>query len=713
MSIITPAIARPQLSTKDGAPYISRISKGEKSSDYELIRKIRSRYNNAWNAKTWEFEQMIECWKFYFGAIGEMWDEDAIRYKIERHMRVAQYNIIRDKVRTMTGMLGADEYTGRYDPITGGRNSGIESMEFAYDCNRELMDYDDQYWQVILDGLVHVGTLGVSISYAKDPRGVINFPREMPGRWFTDPGWVSNSIYDCMIAWKQGHMTARQILDLDPDAPMEPQLRDALTKEEEIPRNYDEPSLDTYDTAFPHVQGTYHVIEEHWIEVVKTKRLIGRTEDGEWIPFPIVNDNEALEQFAMANGIASPDRPEDWQDNVDVVPYEDHIAHLDRICPELSPYKLRANGKASIQVKSVPIVQFSYDKDMSGRNLGMVNDAIDPQKDLNYAKSKRQELLASAQGGAGVYNKNVMPDEGDQQDFESNHNDTTRMFGVQGDPTNFVKRIQDGAYAPELIKETEEPFNIVDRILGVSAAMSSRTQGANEPASLFAMKLKVNKIGTLPLDKRLKMLRNWQYQSFFFQAQIEYAGPEREFSSKSGKKTMKINERLPDGTIRNKIDEIPLCSVTIDESEGSLSRQLRDRTEIAAMLQAIPKEYREPIAIMIDEAFKTMDLSEDKKEMVSEAMQIEILKARLASITEISKIITEGKGAKTQGIQADMASIQLEAQLKQMMAGLMPQQPQAPTPQMVSRVRPGMVRPGSMQPMAPSPNAMQQIRNLQ
>jgi hypothetical protein len=176
---------------------------------------------------------------------------------------------------------------------------------------------------------------------------------------------------------------------------------------------------------------------------------------------------------------------------------------------------------------------------------------------------------------------------------------------------------------------------------------------------------------------------------------------------------MKINERLPDGTIRNKIDEIPLCSVTIDESEGSLSRQLRDRTEIAAMLQAIPKEYREPIAIMIDEAFKTMDLSEDKKEMVSEAMQIEILKARLASITEISKIITEGKGAKTQGIQADMAHIQLEAQLKQMMAGLMPQQPQAPTPQMVSRVRPGMVRPGSMQPMAPSPNAMQQLRNLQ
>ncbi len=41
------------------------------------------------------------------------------------------------------------------------------------------------------------------------------------------------------------------------------------------------------------------------------------------------------------------------------------------------------------------------------------------------------------------------------------------------------------------------------------------------------------------------------------------------------------------------------------------------------------------------QAFKTMNLSEDKKELVANAMQVEIMKARLASITEIAKMITE------------------------------------------------------------------------
>jgi hypothetical protein len=223
------------------------------------------------------------------------------------------------------------------------------------------------------------------------------------------------------------------------------------------------------------------------------------------------------------------------------------------------------------------------------------------------------------------------------------------------------------------------------------------------------MKLKVNKVGTLPLDKRLKMVRNWQYQSYFLQSQISYAGPERTFSSKGGTVTATLNEQLPDGSIRNKVDDLPLCSVTISESEGNLTRQLRDRTEITAMLQAIPKEYREPIAIMIDQAFMTMDLSEDKKETVANAMQIEIMKARLASIAEISEMIAKSKGAEVQGMQAEMAKIQLQMQLQQFVGQMAaPQAPAPQTPQMISRPR-RPVNAGQLQGMAPQPGPMQQV----
>ena len=670
-----------EIEMKRTAPSIGDAPRTAMSSDFELLKNVRSRYNNAWHANEWEFSQIIENWKFYFGAEGEQWDEEAIRYKTERHMRVSQYNIIRDKVRTMTGMLASDEYDGRYDPITGVRNSGIEAIEFAYETDKELMSYADAYWQVILDGLIHVGIMGIKVSTEKDPRGNIAFVREIPGRWVTDPDWTSNSIYDCNVAWKQGHMTAEQIFDENPDMEMTPQLRTALSKTKQIPRDWSKPDMNTYSQPNPVVRDMYHVIEEHTIEIVKENRLVGRRPDGAWIPFPLSKDNAQLEIFAMTNGIT------DWQDSVKVVPYEDRIAHLTRICPALSPNKPIAYGKPNIQVKSVPIVTFSFDKDITGRNIGMVSDLLDPQKDLNYAKSKRQELLASAQGGAGVYNRQTIPEDSDRADFESNHNDATRMFGIDGDPKSFMQRIADGSYNPELIRESEEPFSIVDRISGVSAAMSSRTQGSNEPASLFAMKLKVNKVGTLALDKRIKMMRMWEYQSYFLQAQITYEGPERCFTSIDGKKKAILNERLGDGTIKNKIDELPLCSVSITEAEGNLSRQLRDRSEISAMLQAIPKEYREPVAIMVDEAFKTMSLSAEKKEVVNQAMKLEILKARVSSMTEIKQMLAAGKGAEAQGTQADLTNQQLEQQLMQMqMQPAMPQEPQEPeTPEMISK----------------------------
>lgn len=679
-------------------PNIGKMPRAYMSSDFEVVRRVRLQYNNAWQAKEWEFTQILECWKMYFGAMGEQWDDDARRYKTERHMRVAQYNLIREKVRTMVGMLASDEYDGRYDPVDGVRNSGVEALENAYYCDKELMNYDEEYWQVILDGACHVGYMGIKIDDTKNWQGNIAFVRDPVWAWITDPAWLSNNIYHCMVAWKQGHASAQQILAMNPEMEDNEKVRTAIKREKELGRNWTRPAIENYDSAFPTFIDSYHVVEEHWVEEINKKRIIARVmqDDGpHWIPFPVTNDNELLERFAQANGVT------DWQDGAQVVPYKDRILHLDRICPDLSPTKPIASGKPEIQIKCVPVYPFTFDKDIAGRNMGMVNDIIDPQKDLNYSKSKRQELLASAQGGAPVYNKQMMPDETDQKEFESNHNDPTRAWGVDGDPRTFMTRVADKQYPSELVRESEEPFQIIDRISGVSAAASARTQSSNEPASLFSMKLQVQKMGTLPLDKRIKMMRTWQYQSYFFQAQISYANDERMFTSRDGTRSTILNERLPDGSILNKVDEIPLCSVTISETEGSLNRQLRDRAEIAAMLQAIPKEYGEPIAIMIGQAFKTMNLSEDKKAAVEQAMAIEIAKARINSVTQIAQSMAAKEGAKAQGLQAEIMGVQLEQQLRQILSPAMPaMQPQGQAlPQMISRPNqpmPQQVQPGPL-----------------
>ena len=697
------------------SPSVGDMPRAAMSTDYEKILKVRTRYQNAWHSKQWEFDQIIETWKFFFGAIGEQWDEEAVRYKTERHMRVAQYNIIRDKVRTMTGMIASDEYDGRFDPVTGKRNSGIEAIEDAYETDKELMDYQNQYWQVILDGIIHVGTMECRYSMDKNPlHGNIAFVRAMPNRWICDPDWVTNDIYDCTWAWKQGHMTPAQILALDDNIKMTPEFEAALKKEKEVGRNWSKKELDDLNNPYPQFLNTYHVVEEHHVEEVKKKRIVAKDSYGQWIPFPITNDNEALENFAMTHGCT------DWQNGAQIVPYNDRVAYVTRICPDLFKHTMLADGKPEIQVKGLPICQFTCDKDLLGRNMGIVNDALDPQKDLNYAKSKRQELLASAQGGALLYDKTKLPLDDDQKDLEANSNDVTRAWGVNGDPRTFFARMANTSYPADLIKETDEPFQIVDRILGVSAAADARTQGSNEPASLFAMKLRVNKVGSLPIDKRVKMLRTWEYQSYYLQAQISYSGDERCFTSPDGKKETWLNQRLPDGSIKNKVDELPLCSVTITESESSLSRSTRDRAEIASMLNAIPETYREPIALMIQQAFNTMPTSPELKEKINQAMTLEIVKARIASAMEVSEMIAKTKGGENASMQADIMRVQLEQQMQQILQPMLnPQGGQSPVPEMVSKP-PQMgqtsiprVSPGQTQTLQPQQQNMEAMLNEQ
>lgn len=671
--------------------YVSRLPRAELNSDTEVIRRVKYQYSNAWTANQWEFAQIIDTWKFFFGAIGEQWEEEAKRYKTERQMRIAQYNIIRNKVRTFTGMLAADEYDGHYDPLWGGRNTGIEAIEAAYDCDKELMNFDDSYWQILLDGVVHCGTLELIKSYKKDYRGNLTFIRCLPGRWMTDPYWKTNDIYDCMLAWKQGHMTLKDLQRLQDKLPESDKFDQYLKKMKQVGMQFSEPSIDEYDQPFPTFQDAWHVIEQHEVEEIKRKRIVARNMDGKWIPFPITNDNEALEMFAIENGIT------DWQNGAKVVPYYDRVCKLTRICPELWPNKVLVEGKPEIQVKGLPIVQFTCDKDIAGRNMGIVNDLMDPQRDINYAKSKRQEFMASALGGAPMYDKRMMPDEGDQEEFEKNHNDPTRAWGLNGDPRQFMTRISDKQPSSELVRESAEPFDIADRISGVSAAMSSQTQGSGEPARLFEMKLKVNKVGTLPVDKRVKMVRMWMYQSYFFQAQISYAEDEREFTSKDGTVCSVINKTLPDGSMLNNIQEVALCSVTITESPGNLTRQLRDRAELASMLESIPQGYEETIAIMIGEAFKTMNLSEDKKEAIERSVAIEQAKARLKSFTEITGALSQTEQFKAQGLQAKMMAMQLEQQLQQLLGPQQPQQPQEPQGGSV----PPLITPGPRRGSAP------------
>ncbi len=657
------------------APYVSKLPRQQvKSSDCELIVKIKAEYQNAWEANRWEMYQIMNAWRMYFGAPGEQWDDKTRAYKEENEQRVAQYNMIKQKINTFTGMLIADEYDFAFNPINGIRTTGIEALENAYHSDKEICDFDYQYGLAIEDGVIHVGILEVQVTTEFDPLGNICFRRAVPMRWVIDPYWKTDNDRDCMKAWKQGHMTLQQLKNAFKNLPYSAKLEADKQRENKVGMNYTRPSLAEYNHPFPVFENAYHVIEAHWVEELHKKRIIAKDAYDEWVPFPVTEDNEELEMFARQHGV------ENFQEGeAKVVPYKDKIHYSATICTELFPYNLLDNGKPEVQIKGLPIIQFTTKRDIAGRNIGKVQELIDPQKDLNYAQSKTWELLANQLGGGLVYSKEAITNESVQEDFEKNHNDPSRVWPIEGNAKDFSTHLREANVNPELARQGANAFDLADRIGGVSAAMSSQTQGAAEPASLYAMKIKVNQVGTLTIAKRVKRFRGRMSNAYYDQSQITYAGTERKFTSKDGKKISILNEDLGGGNTKNKVEDMPRVSISITEAENNLNKQMRDRADLAEILESMPPEYREAIAITYGELFNTTTISEDKKMAINEALMLEQIKARIASIAEITNSEATVK-------QGQLMTLQIDAQLKKVMGMLGQMQPEAgELEEMVSR----------------------------
>lgn len=649
-----------------GFPRISGLSRMQASSGYEGVRKHYQEYQNAWQADQESYYQLVEDWRMYFGWPGEQWSKEALKYKADNKQRAAQYNMIRPKVNLFHGSIIADEYQFKYVPIDRKRTSAIKAMEDAYYIDQEEMRYERHYNNAVLDGCVNLGILEVVVSVDKNPLGNIGFVRRDPTQIVFDPAWISDDDDDCKKAWKWGRLTAEQIEATWPDLPQSSKLDEELRRIKRIGQNWQERSMgDIPDPTTP-MMNTFFVVQCHWIETVNSKRIIARGADGRWVPFPVTEDNELLEIFAERVGV------QDWQNGAQVVPYTDNIHKMSVICPELFPTEVMTQGKPEVQIQRLPFLQFTCSRDLSGRNMGMVGPLKDPQLDINYSRSKILDLLATQQGGAILYDKNRMPDESDQQDWERNHNDTTRAFGVNGPVDGFMSHVSNSNVSGELMRELGQAFEVSDKVINVPAAMQAQTESAGEPASLFAMKLRQAKIGTRTVDDRVKDFRMKMALAYFMQARISYAGAERVMSSLDGKREAAFNVVLPDGSILNRIDIVPRCSVSIEEAAGNMSRQIRDREELSAVMKSLPPTYAEHAAITIGRLFQTTTVDEDTKSDLEEATEIERIKARIMSLSQIAATLAQQKNAELAVLSFQQKIDQLVAQLSNSVGGAQP-----------------------------------------
>ena len=639
-----------------------------KSSEYQKITMTEAEFNRAFDNDYANRERCYNNWRAYHAVDGGQWSKTDLIKLSDMHKDARQFNIIAPKVDTLAGELLSERYDHDFKPIEGKRDSLTKAVQDTWYADKELCRYEEQIEAVVTDGLVYAGDMKMMISYKYNSLGNIYFKRVEPGYLVRDPYWRSNDDSECQKCWEIFYMDA---IELKRKFDLSNALVDSAVEQLELfGGDYENPDNNfNRRIQLQTIGHLYRVIEYHWMEVLKTKRIIGQKLNSDrWITFPITDDKARLEDFMVRNKI----------DPMTMMSaeYEDPIHKFRIICPQIEITKVLREGVGKIQIKRLPYFQFTVGR-FAGQNKGIVDDIYDIQDTINKREGKLTDLISTATGGGKLANRDMFKTPDERADFERRANDPGYVGWVDGDEiTNnrAIHYLNTNQYPSTLVNQLERMWDVIDRVSKVSAAMSSRSESANESGILLARKLAVNRLANITLFNRLKKFRHDLGEAYFEQWPWAYKGVSREFTTRDNKHRTILNERIfneEEGKwyIRNRPDQIPRCTVIITEKPNSPSVAMAKQAKFGEFYNmAVQAKQVEYANFFYGEILKAEEFDDEAEEELK-AMRL------LNKIRNFTRIETEIKNMTAAGSQAELAGAQAMQALKQLIAGMQsPQQ---------------------------------------
>ncbi|MCP4651137.1 MAG: hypothetical protein GY853_13810 [PVC group bacterium] len=619
-----------------------------KSSDFQRVQQIFKEREDARIYHQSSIDRGLRAWRYYFALSGYQWPEKELAVLKDEDRLPYQYDVISPKINTMAGAIITDMQEPNWVPIEGEKTTTTEAVIDCFSSDKELTNWDPVMVQCVLGGLIHESWIQMIETTEYNPSGNIGLEYIRDGSLITDSYWKSNSDKQLKKAWKSQYFTAEGLAHKYDK--MSDKIRQAIEQEKKGVDGAPTDAVEQRQKFAGKVGAEYEVIEEMWLEIIKTKRLVGRKE-GEFkrIPFPVTDNREYLELFAEQNGI-------DWE-TVDAEPYNDIVYHATAICPSLDPHIILNDEKPRIQVKRLPIFLFTT-KRHDGKNKGLVESIMDLQTTLNKRVNLESELIDKANGGMTILNEDLF--DGDtikEAELQKNLNNPKKsMFArfTPGVPTR--EEITPKQYPSQIMTQIELMLNTLLPITsGVSDAWSSESS-QGESGVLYERKVQMNKIGTLIMDKAVKQLINNLGEAYYYQWQITYAKLPREITKRGGKEKIILNESLPDGSIKNSVEYTPRCRVIVTENLQSSTQQLRKRTMATEMLPQInPETNQLTFQKFLGMLVKNVDgLSDEEKDEFEETLKLEEAVAMTSNINLISQNIAATSGARVANEQSQM-----------------------------------------------------------
>jgi len=643
----------------DSGKFFGTSEKGSK------VDFILSEFTRAMEHETGNIDRMEDSWKMYSGLDDGQWPDD-IKAKMKKEKRNPfQANFIRQKVDGLAGALIKNSFDINFEPVDTDHSDQVKFIKELMYVEKELMDWNVSYRDLIVDGLIQLGVEEMFISDRYSPFGNIGFKRILPGHIILDPDWLTNNTWELRRAWKTAYLRARDIkniYDVKGD-----EIEAALAIRKGIPDEFDNGSP---TAGFPHKDMSetygekYRVIEYHHME--KEKKTI---------------------EIIVANGIVVPEGPDDFKrewailNKVDLSEgvmkrtVEVDTYYITTICPSLSKYLVLEDRKARIQIGRLPFFPWSVAR-INGRNSGIPELLKSIQITYNKRESMLDHIIATSANGAAAIDPNLVDgDENMMRAVQENWNIPGYKFwttpGALASGREFVKEMPRSTVDWGVTNQLTRMVDLFDRISKQPAAMDGRSEGSEETGILYARKSIQAEITIAMIHKSLEQHWNDKGEAYVVVAKQLHSGVYREFNmpGKDGE-SISINKPTitPSGEIiENDIANLPRMKIIVSQSPDSVTQRSIDRAINVEVLRVIGPENPLSRSRAVKNVIKTLDGSNAERKQAEEDAEFEHM--------------INVERAKTEMMSLKFNQAQLQMQLQQLMQPQMPNMDQIPPQQ--------------------------------
>lgn len=682
---------------------LTKTTFASRSTNYQKVQFIENLHSKWLDSLKSSFDRMYEAVGAFIDINGGSWPSKERSQLIAQGRHPVSINISEQKLSTLAGSILSEKWDYNIKPIYPEDNSLVRGIKHKYYSDKEQYNYDQVDNTTCIRGLMHVGYEMIDEDYRYGRPGIIF--REKPiGSVLEDPDWQTNSIHDWRRAIVRAWLTPHEILEkyqID-DADIE---RLALLNElgEENFHNTDD--YEMFRNSPYEIGSRLLVMEYREMKKYKTTRLFGRSQNGEWVAFPlnIKKESEVREEMAI-HGIES------WQSLVER-PYEDDILEITTVCPQATRHNVLTEGKSNIQCGQIGLFYFTSYREM-GINKGLMEKVLDLNRTLNFRESKKDDVIAAGMAGGLVVNRDALGANADKKlkDLRENRTRPDTIIDIHGSVNEAIGLIPHSTPDASFWNEFEHLTRMFYEVMPVTPALEGAAS-KDESGILFELRHAVTKLGHVVLYDRWRQLLMDKAEAWYEQARITYKGHYFQTINEETGEKIEFNapeyQRTNNGWEKvylNSVEELPRANVIITLSRSSPTERFQRRMELmdqTKILSAHPELFKNQIRFLNNLMLRASDLDPEERAKVEQF-------ATLEEMRDIMELTTQIKGLQAQGVNSDVMIMQLQQMIAQMQSKAQaamgqggPQAPQSVTPAPMDRQQGGNKAPRNVPSIAP------------